>query len=617
MTSRATLPLPPVSPVLSVSPGRGELPPQFLAAVELDRFLGDPADPAGRFSFREAIELDESESYPEAATSLLDAWGLPAYYVPAGIRGGRLASFEELLALTRMVARRDLTVAIAHAKTVLGAVSVWLAGNAEQQDRLAELILDGRQIALGLTEREHGSDLLGTELQAVRGAASYRLTGEKWLINNATRSAALTVFARTESAGGPRGFSCFLVEKGDCAPGSYRHLPKIRTHGIRGADISGIRFDGTEVSAKSLIGLPGSGFESVLRGFQMTRTLCAALSLGAADTALRTAFGFAGTRRMYGEPVAAIPHVQRTLAQGFADLLICDCLALAAARGLHAASDQLSVGAAVVKAFVPAAVDDLLHELSLVLGARGYLREGHDWGIFQKLKRDHAIVGIFDGSSVVNLRAIGLQLSQLGRGRASAEGRGDGEIWQRLERTLRLDLPLPPLDLSRLELSNHGRDEILRGVDLCLARLSGGGEAVGRIRARVEVLQGEIVALRRAATAATAGQPGAAAYGDKSAARLELARRYCVLHAAAVCLEVWIFNRDRLDDWFEEGEWLVACLDRLLVPRDRAWRTGGARSYAALYGRLAALAAENRLFSLVPFPLSDLSAEKGSNREHI
>src|SRR4051794_9891538 len=96
------------------------------AAAALERFLGDPRDAGSRISFREALDLDEREAFPERATLTLDAWGLPRFYVPVA-SGGALRSFEVLAALARVVARRDLTVAIAHAKTFLGAGPVWVA----------------------------------------------------------------------------------------------------------------------------------------------------------------------------------------------------------------------------------------------------------------------------------------------------------------------------------------------------------------------------------------------------------------------------------------------------------------------------------------------------------
>ena len=131
------------------------------------------------------------------------------------VRRRPIESYEALLGLLRVIGRRDLTVAIAHGKTYLGAVAAWVGGSAKQQRRLACSIKKREQVALALTEKTHGSDLLAAEVRATKVSGGYVLDGAKWLINNATRSAVITVFARTAEAGGARGFSFFLVNKGD------------------------------------------------------------------------------------------------------------------------------------------------------------------------------------------------------------------------------------------------------------------------------------------------------------------------------------------------------------------------------------------------------------------
>src|SRR5579859_5651342 len=109
----------------------------YAAAEALECHLGDPLLPNGAMAFESALELDEREEYPERACAHLDGWNLHHYYVPSSL-GGRLASAEELDALVKVVARRDLTVAIAHAKTLLGSLAVWVDGSPEQKNRLAK-----------------------------------------------------------------------------------------------------------------------------------------------------------------------------------------------------------------------------------------------------------------------------------------------------------------------------------------------------------------------------------------------------------------------------------------------------------------------------------------------
>jgi alkylation response protein AidB-like acyl-CoA dehydrogenase len=389
-------------------------PGTYGTAERLEQYLADPWDPESAFSFQRAVEQDERDEYPEEACRLLYEWGFHHHLIPREY-GGKFRSYEELLSLTRVVARRDLTVAVALGQVYLGAVAVWIEGSEAQKCRLAELIRGQEQACLALTEEAHGSDVLANEVRATRAAGGYLLSGKKWLINNATRGRVVTVFARTDPDGGPRGFSLFLVDKDGLAEGSYAPLPKKKTLGVRGADISGICFDGCLVPDGAMIGPPGAGLELALRCLQISRTICAGFSLGAADTALRATLDFALSRRLYGDTVIAIPHARGALVDCFLDLLICDCTAIAAARALHAATGQLGLWSAVVKYFVPTTAEDLIRTLSVLLGARYYLREGHAGGVFQKVLRDNAVVSLFDGSTVVNLNAIGLELRNLAR----------------------------------------------------------------------------------------------------------------------------------------------------------------------------------------------------------
>ncbi|MET0649585.1 MAG: acyl-CoA dehydrogenase, partial [Pyrinomonadaceae bacterium] len=296
--------------------GRARVPAQYRQAEELERALGDPLDPHADFSFAPAVALDEDEAYPVNACALLDAWGLADFYVPAAT-GGRLNSYEEFISLLRTVARRNLTVVVAHAKTYLGSAAVWACGSRRQRERLAEIVRGGGQVALAYHEKTHGSDFLSTEMRARKVEGGYLLDGEKWLVNNATRGAALTVFARTSEQGGPRGFSLFLVEKSRLDPDSYEHLPRIKTLGVRGADFSGIRFKESFVTDDALVGAEGAALEQTLKAFQLTRTVIAGLSLGAADTALRVTLDFARTRRLYDRSVADLPHARRRIVDSF------------------------------------------------------------------------------------------------------------------------------------------------------------------------------------------------------------------------------------------------------------------------------------------------------------
>ena len=289
------------------------------SVTALENHLGDPGRPELRFSFAQALLHDEHEDFPLEAQASIDDWDLNAYLIPVDL-GGRLRTTEELLALLRTVARRDLTVAISFGANLLAALPVWIAGTASQQQCVVGLLRSRRGLALAATERGHGSDLLANRCQANPVDQGFRLSGEKWLILNARRSAAMVIFARTLRTSGPRAFSLFLLDKNRLDPTAWEPLPREPTLGLRGADVSGIRFRSCLVPRDTMVGPPGGAYETLQLTLAVTRTLCAALALGATDTALRIAVEFALRRPLYGRVVFDIPHARSLLVGAFLDL---------------------------------------------------------------------------------------------------------------------------------------------------------------------------------------------------------------------------------------------------------------------------------------------------------
>jgi alkylation response protein AidB-like acyl-CoA dehydrogenase len=579
---------------------------RYLLAERIEADLGDPGDPGTVFSYANCVDLDEREEFPAEICRGLDAWGVPDYYIPAEY-GGRLDDYEQLAQLIRALARRDLTVAVGHGKTYLGAVCVWVAGSRQQAERLGADIRSGVPVSLGLTERGHGSDLMAGEVRAAPdGCGGFRLSGEKWLINNATRGSVLTLLARTDPAGGPRGFSLLLVDKRTLPADSYRCLAKVPTLGIRGADISGIAFDRAAVPAGALIGAPGGGIETVLKALQLTRTLCAALSLGAADHALGLVLDFTRARSLYGRTLIELPRTRATLASAAADLLIAEALCIVACRAVHTLTGELSVVSAVAKYLIPTETDAVIARLAGQLGARAFLKDVYARGMFQKIDRDHRIVGLFDGNTLVNLNSLINQFRPLGR--AHQRGLGDPAG---AAAAFDLGRALPPVDPSRLSLAARG-SSVIGALPRSLAELRAAAAddpglrpalaAAERLADAVDLLHADLAHSRF---------PVAALPPEA----FETARRYTLCFAAAACLGLWAHNRRaRRDGLWRDGVWLRAALDRLLerlgepAPGDQA-------AYDHVLDRLCAARDGGELFSLLPLAVPGRAAEPSATAE--
>jgi alkylation response protein AidB-like acyl-CoA dehydrogenase len=618
---------------------------QYQLAEQLEQALGDPNLPESLMSFQRTAELDETEEFPSGEIAWLYNWGLQHYYIPTDC-GGKFTSFEEFVAFVRVLARRDLNISIAFT-TLFWSFLTWMAGSDDQKEKLSGLMRD-RHIAMCLSysEREHGSDLVGGGVTATKVAGGYRLNGEKWPINRATISNITYVLARTDPEGGNRGLSLFMVDKSELDEREYYNLPKIKTHGIRAADMSGIGFSDCFISDASLIGQEGQGLELALKGFQITRALCAAFSQGAADSAMRTTLNFAINRRLYGKTVIDMPHARRTLTNSFLDMLICDCVNIGAARGFHIAPAQFSVWSAVDKYFVPVTLEQVMKDTSVVLGSRFYMRDEHDSGVFQKMLRDSAIISMFDGSSVVNLHALILQRQQMAKARARRQPKKLEAIQARLVQSFSLDQPLPAFEPRKLDLFSRGADDVMQGLESTLALLaalqlevsdaaSSETHSAANLDTNLDpailsqVLElGQVILEEIDAQDQLLAQSSFEHGHDQSFESFELAKQYCRLHAAITCILMWVHNRPGqppanetagLGEFFCKGEWLVLSLHRLLSPFRRlaapleAYHENVAQALLQLHQ-------EDKMFSIVPFQLAQSSAAElyaaGSSTAH-
>jgi len=578
---------------------------QYWTAEALEKDLGDPLNPDNPLSYKRVIEIDESEEFPHEEIRWLYDWKLQHYYIPTDC-GGEFTSFEEFVAFVRVLSRRDQTIGIAFT-TLFWSFLNWMAGTPEQKQKLARFIMDDYgAMCLGYSEKEHGSDLINGDLTATKVEGGYILNGEKWPINRATISGVSFILAKTDANGGPKCLTLFMVDKRQLDPEKYYNLPKIYTHGVRASDMSGIGFKDCFVPDSMRLREEGDGLELALKGFQITRMLCAAFSHGAADTALRTTLSFAVNRVIYQKTVMDLPQPRRTLVDAFLDILICDCETIPAARGFHIIPEQFSVWASVVKYFVTVRLEEMVNSVYVVLGSRFYMREEHEFGIFQKLLRDNSIISMFDGSSIVNLHALILQLRPLTKYRAKRNSRTMSALKTRLEAIFSLEKSVPPFEPNNLELFGRGMDDSLQGLEIALDMVEGlkDSQEVDQEVLENLLMLGNLVLEELNAHDEQISQSKFEYGHDQSPELFEIAKKYCTLHAASACLHTWLYNRSILGEFFARGEWLVLSLHRLLRTLRPLPYTLSEVYVENVAQELLKLYRENQHFSIVPFQLA-------------
>jgi hypothetical protein len=245
-----------------------------------------------------------------------------------------------------------------------------------------------------------------------------------------------------------------------------------------------------------------------------------------------------------------IPHAKATLSAAFLDLLICDSLSLAATRAVHLLPDETSVYAAATKYLVPKLLTEAMHELSIVLGARFYVREG-EYGIFQKHIRDLPVLSLGHAGSAACQATIIPQLPRLARRAWFTGDPAPASLFR-----LREDLPEIPF--GELTLAS-GKDGLSASLVAAIDELPSSSPEERAVHGIALKMMDELRQLQEAGSSLAPEDRTALA----SPATFALADRYTVLLAAASVIGVWQQARGGDDTFLADPAWAAAALHRL------------------------------------------------------
>lgn len=267
-----------------------------------------------------------------------------------------------------------------------------------------------------------------------------------------------------------------------------------RTHvGLRGCRWAGVEFDDCPVPESALLGPEGSGIETALRSFQISRTVISATAVAALDTSLRTAVRFDRENSGGWQGRGIDGRTGAALTNAFVNLLLYDSLAVVATRALHLLPAETSVYSAALKYLLPRVLTETMYDLSIVLGSGFYTREG-TLGIFQKHVRDVPVLSLGHAGTVACQATVIPQMPRLARSSWFIEDEAPAGLF-------RLRGDLPPLRTDRLSLA-CGRDSLTASMLVVAAGVEGSGPVERALRTLAGQLVEELRDVRRMGAAA-------------------------------------------------------------------------------------------------------------------
>ena len=340
---------------------------------------------------------EHEEEFPP--DQLPEAKDRPGFYSLLGGRDVEDTGMNVLgMLITAAQTWGDYSVRLRRNTTGLGNSALRAAGTPEQQQKWSHLTL-----AMAITEPGCGSDPSRVKTTATKDGDHYVLNGEKIFVTTGCRADAVVAWATVDANAGRAGIKSFLVEKG--TPG-FTVVRKEKKLGIRADDTAAYVFENCRVPRENLLGgdetvaKEGSGgFRGVMKTFNMTRPMVAAIGLGISQAALdftREQLEQAGIVVKYGASTAS----QSALAQKFLELeAMQEAAMLTVMRAAWLADRQESnnLESSIAKAKGGSTVRLVTQGCIEILGPLGVSREH----LLEKWFRDVRITDIYEGTGQI------------------------------------------------------------------------------------------------------------------------------------------------------------------------------------------------------------------------
>ena len=277
------------------------------------------------------------------------------------------------------------------------------AGSPEQIRTWLPRIVSGEAIsAVAVTEPDAGSDVKSIRTTARLEGGDWILRGSKMFITNGALADVYFVAAKSDPAGGSKGLSMFIVEKGMKGFSVGRRLDKM---GWRSSDTAELAFDDCRVPAANLLGEAHRGFYAIMRNFQNERIAIAAMAMGESQRAIELTLEYVRTRKAFGAPLWDKQAIRQRLSMLAAKVEAGRQLVRHAAE-LDAAGRDCVREVSMAKAYCGELVNEVMYDCLQFHGGAGYMKDS----AIERMYRDARVQSIGGGATEVMLEEVAKRL---------------------------------------------------------------------------------------------------------------------------------------------------------------------------------------------------------------
>ena len=275
------------------------------------------------------------------------------------------------------------------------------SGTEEQKERILPKVCSGEWIGcLGMSEPDHGTDVLGMQTSAVpREDGSWVVNGRKMWITNGiiddqgTPADVVWLYARTGTdSKGRAELTTFLVEKGMQGYSAGQKI--IDKLGMRASTTAELIFEDCVIPPENVVGKPGESMIHLMRNLEHERVGLAAMSVGIARRCLADMNSYASEREAFGSQIRDFGQIQRHIGESWAEYRAMRSYVYDTARQIDLSQAGHRLDSDGVKLFATTAAKNIADRAIQVMGGYGYVGEY----VVERLWRDAKLLEIGGGT---------------------------------------------------------------------------------------------------------------------------------------------------------------------------------------------------------------------------
>jgi cyclohexanecarboxyl-CoA dehydrogenase len=259
-------------------------------------------------------KLDTLDHVPEEIIRKIGEIGFFSMRIPEKY-GGKPATWVMVGILAEEIAKANIS--IANLIMVSYAVSISLSTNGTEEAKeewLSKLAKGDKLGCISLTEPDNGSDISSIQTKAIRKDDIYLLSGEKSMVSFGTQADVAILFARTSIEKESNGVTAFLVPLNLLG---VTKLPIIGM-GLLPSRPASFVLNGVSIAVDYRIGQEGEGpYINRNTGLfsDLNHILSGLVSLGLAQTAMKSAIAYGKRRVAFGRPIVQFEAVSEKIAE--------------------------------------------------------------------------------------------------------------------------------------------------------------------------------------------------------------------------------------------------------------------------------------------------------------